>query len=69
MSGSPMSRMTASRPVTAWANSRPVSTVGRMLHDVAVLLQEARQGAGESFVVLDQEQVHRVRPSAGGLRG
>ena len=33
-------------------------SVGRVLDDVAVLLEEPGQGAGEAFVVLDQEQVH-----------
>jgi hypothetical protein len=39
-----------------------------MFHEVPVLLQEARQGTGKSFVILDQEQVHACA-SAGGLRG
>ena len=33
-------------------------SVGGVLHDVAVLLEEAGKGAGEALVVLDQEQVH-----------
>ncbi len=33
-------------------------SVGRVLDDVAVLLEEPGQGAGEALVVLDQEQVH-----------
>ena len=34
--------------------------VGRVLDDVAVLLEEAGQAAGEALVVLDQKEVHRV---------
>ena len=43
--------------------------VGRELDDVAVLLEEAGQGAGEALVVLDQEQVHgSFRSSLRGRR-
>ena len=67
MSGSPMSRMTASRPSIARARSMPGLPVGRVLDDVAVLLEEAGQGSGEALVILDQEQVHGVVWSS--LRG
>ena len=58
MSGSPMSRMTASSPSMADGELEAGPSVGRVLDDVAVLLEEAGQGAGEALVVLDQEQVH-----------
>ena len=37
----------------------PGPAVGRVLDDVAVLLEEAGQAAGEALVVLDEKQVHR----------
>ena len=37
----------------------PGPAVGRVLDDVAILLEEAGQAAGEAFVVLDEKQVHR----------
>ena len=39
----------------------PGPAVGRVLDDVAILLEEAGQAAGEAFVVLDEKQVHRPK--------
>ena len=36
----------------------PGPAVGRELDDVAVLLEQAGQAAGQALVVLDEEQVH-----------
>ena len=68
-SGSPMSRMIDLEPSDVLGQLERRAHVGRELHDVPLLLQQAPEEAAESRVVLDDEYVHgRTLPGEPGRR-